>query len=165
MQLVKLSPTDRQYNYATHKAIVTYVDVAALGASTTGVLPIIPKTGNFAVGTTFRFAYMHLVTAFDFSDAGITSLLIEIGITGGDTDKYLTSTEIAVDGTEIIHKAESAVTATASENTADSVDILFTVANGGSPLLSEATSGEVHFYITLHTPGTDMRGVRGPLIP
>lgn len=163
MKSVMLSPTDRVFNLATHKLIITYADIAALGAATTGVIALVPASGTFPAGTTFRFAGLHLVTAFDFSDTGITSLLVEIGITGGDTDKYLTQTQIAVDGTEVIYKVEGATTQPASEGTADSVDALFTVANGGSPLLSECTSGELHLYLYVHTPFTRMEKVAGSL--
>lgn len=163
MKSIMLSPTDQRYHLATHKLIITYADIAALGAATTGVIALVPTTGTFPAGTVFRFAGLHLVTAFDFSDAGITSLLVEIGITGGDTDKYLTQTQIAVDGTEVIYKVEGAVTQPAAEGTADSVDALFTVANGGSPLLSECTSGELHLYMWVHTPFTKLQKVAGKL--
>jgi hypothetical protein len=163
MKSVMLSPTDQNFHLATHKLIIDAADIAALGAATTGVIALVPTTGTFPAGTTFRFAGLHLVTAFDFSDTGITSLLVEVGITGGDTDKYLTSTQIAVDGTEVIYKVEGAVTQPDSENTADSVDALFTVANGGSPLLSECTVGELHLYFYVHAPFTEMRPVLGKL--
>jgi len=158
-----LSPTDRTFNLATHKLIINAADIAALGAATTGVIALVPTSGTFPAGTTFRFAGLHLVTAFDFSDTGITSLLVEVGITGVDTDKYLTQTQIAVDGTEVLYKVEAAVTQPFSELTADTVDALFTVANGGTPLLSEATAGELHLYLYVHTPQTNMQKVGGTL--
>lgn len=146
MKSVMLSPTDRVFNLATHKLIITYADIAALGAATTGVIALVPTSGTFPAGTTFRFAGMHLVTAFDFSDTGITSLTAQVG-DGGDTDRLLTATEICVDGTEILHKVEGAVTQPYALLAADTIDVLFTCANGGTPTLAECTVGEVEIYL------------------
>lgn len=161
MKLIQLSPTDARYQLATHKVVLTYADVAALGASATGTIAIIPTSGTFAAGTTARFAGLQLITAFDFSDTGITSLLIEIG-DGGDTDRLLTQTEIAVDGTEVLYKVEGAVTQPYSYLVADTIDAKFTAANGGTPTLAEATSGEVHIYLHVTDP-TIMTRVKGSL--
>lgn len=146
MKVHTLSPTDAARHFATHRITIDYADVAALGASATGTLPIIPATGTFAAGTAFRFAGLRLVTAFDFSDTGITSLLVEIG-DGSDTDRLMAQTEIAVDGTEITYYVEGKVTQPYVYTAADSVDAKFTAANGGSPLLSEATSGELEILL------------------
>lgn len=163
MKTILLAPTDQRYHRATHKIVLNYADIAALGANTTGVIPLVPASGTFPAGTHFACAKTHLVTAFDFSDTSINSLLIEIGITGGDTDKYLTQTQIAVDGTEVIYEAMSAATSPKNENAADSVDALFTVAGGANPTLAECTSGEIHIYLEVTEPQTRMRGVNGPL--
>lgn len=163
MKLLMLSPTDQMFRLATHKVIINAADVAALGAATTGTIALIPKTGTFPAGTKARFAQLDLVTAFDFSDAGITSLLIEIG-DGVDTDRLLTQTQIAVDGTEVLYKVEGAISQPYAYTAADTIDALFTVANGGTPLLNETTSGEVHIYLWIETPpATDIRQVKGSL--
>ena len=160
MKSIQLSPTERALNGATHKVIVTYTDVAALGASATGVIELLPDTAKYTsatlpVGTEVSLAKLQLVTAFDFSDAGITSCLIEIGLTGGDTDAFLASTEMAADGSYVSYKSAASVTSRAMITTADTVDALITVANGGSPLCSECTSGEVHLYFNVTTPTLD----------
>lgn len=151
MKLIQLAPTDARYQMATHKVVITYTDVAALGAGTTGTLAIIPTTGTFPAGTVARFAGLQLITAFDASDASINSLLIEVG-DGGDTDRLLTQTEIAIDGTEILYKASAATTQPYAYLVADSIDALFTVAGGASPTLAEITSGEVHLYLHVTDP-------------
>lgn len=145
MKLIPLAPTDRTRLLATHKVILDYADVAALGAGTSGTIAIFPRSGTFAAGTTFRFAGLNLTTTFDASDTSINSLLIEIG-DGSDTDRLLTQTELAVDGTEILFKVEGAVTQPYSYLVADTVDAKFTVAGGASPTLAEITSGQVEIY-------------------
>jgi len=131
------------FHLATHKVIVKAADVAALGASAGPVaLPIL----TVPVGTTVRFAGFNLVTAFDFSDAGITSLLMELG-DGADPNRFLLSTETAADGTEVLFQDATPVTQPYTYLVADTVDALFTAANGGSPLLSECNAGEIEIYL------------------
>ena len=152
MKVISLPSQSRQFQLATHKVILTAADVAGLGASATGTLALFPinTNGSFTktvpVGTVARFAGMNLITAFDFSDAGITSLTIEVG-DGADPNRLLTATEICVDGTEILHKVEGAVTQPYAYLAADTIDVLFTCANGGTPTLAECTVGEVEIYL------------------
>jgi hypothetical protein len=146
MKVHTLSPTDAARHFATHRITLEASDVAALGASATGTIAIVPTSGTFRAGTAFRFAGLRLVTAFDFSDTGITSLLIEIG-DGGDTDRLLAQTEIAVDGTEITYYLEGKVTQPYVFTAADTVDAKFTAANGGTPTLAECTVGEVEILL------------------
>ena len=160
MDLVPLSPTDAMFNLATHKVVIKAADVLALGAGTTGTIAIFPKTGTFPAGTTARFAGLELITAFDASDASINSLLVEVG-DGSDTDRLLTQTETAVDGTEILWKTSAASTQPYSYLVADTIDALFTVAGGASPLLNEINAGEVHLYLHIALP--KLTKIRGPL--
>ena len=160
MKSIQLSPTDQLFHDATHKVVVGYADVAALGASATGVIQLLPDTAKYTSatlpeGTEVALCKLELVTPFDFSDAGITSCLIEIGLTDGDTDAFLASTEMAADGSYVSYKSAASVTSRAMITTADTVDALITVANGGSPLCSECTSGEVHLYFNVTTPTLD----------
>lgn len=161
MRLIPLSPTDARYHLATHKVQIVASDLAAFGASATGTLPLIPTSGTFPAGTVARFAGLQLITPFDFSDAGITSLLIEVG-DGGDTDRLLVQTEIAVDGTEILYRASAAATQPYAYLVADSIDALFTAANGGTPTLGECTVGEVHIFLHVTDPSVMVRA-RGNL--
>ena len=168
MKSIQLSPTDQLFHDATHKVVVGYADVAALGASATGVIQLLPDTAKYTSatlpeGTEVALCKLELVTPFDFSDAGITSCLIEIGLTDGDTDAFLASTELAADGSYVSYKSAASVTSRAMINKADTVDALFTVANGGSPLCSECTAGELHLYFKVSTPTTDMQKVTDSL--
>jgi len=157
MDLVPLAPTDAMFNLATHKVIIKAADVLALGAGTTGTLAIFPKTGTLPAGTTARFAGLELITAFDASDASVNSLLVEVG-DGGDTDRLLTQTEIAVDGTEVLFKTSALMY---QYLVADTIDALFTVAGGASPTLAEINAGEVHLYLHVELP--KLTKIRGPL--
>jgi hypothetical protein len=105
------------------------------------------------VGLIARFAGMHLVTAFDFSDSSINSLLAEIG-DGGDTDRLMTQKQLAVDGTEVLEWAEAATTQPYAYPIVDTIDLLLTAAGGGDPTVQEATSGEVEFYLHLSRTAT-----------
>lgn len=131
------------FNY---KANITFTDLIALGASATGTIAIYPESGNGPAGMYISRCAMNLKTAFDFSDAGITSLLIEVG-DGGSTARFLAQTEIAVDSTEILYKEGTAASAGFAYVVADTIDAKFTAANGGSPTLAETTVGEVEVYL------------------
>jgi len=160
-----LAPQDAMFGLATHKVVIDHTLLAARGAGAALTLQLFPAqnvtqfnagtapSGTNPVGLIARFCGLHLVTAFDFSDAGITSLLVEVG-DGGSTARLLTQTEIAVDGTEILEKAMGAVTSPYAYPVADTIDAIFTAANGGTPLVQEATSGEVELYFHLSMPPT-----------
>jgi hypothetical protein len=148
MKTIILSPSDQQNHLATHKFILTFADIVALGAGTSGVIQLMPATGVGIIDTKVRFAELKLVTPFvSTSDATINSLLIEIG-DGNSTARLLTQTELAEAGTEIVAKG-SALNYTYP--IADSIDAVFTVAGGASPTLAEITSGEVHIYLWIRT--------------
>lgn len=157
MKWIPLTPTQRTQMLATHKIVLDYADVAALGSGTTGTIALFPRTSTFPAGTVVRFAGINLKTAFDASDASVNSLLIEVG-DGGDTDRLLGQTELAVDNTEILFKASTGMYAYAA---ADTVDALFTVAGGASPTLAEITSGEVEIYLHV-TDCNDLEAADSP---
>jgi len=150
---IPLNAETRARTGFSHKIIVDYVAIAAIGAAASGAMQIlptgnglIPGTGTVPVGFAVLRAAFNLVTAFDFSDAGITSMLIELG-DGGDPNRFLGQTEVAVDGTEILSEISKLTTFPYSYLTADGIDLTVTVANGGSPLLSECTSGKLEIYL------------------
>jgi hypothetical protein len=158
MKWILLSPTQRRELNATHKVVLTASDVAALGSGTTGTIALFPRTGTFPAGTRVQFAAINLITAFDASDASVNSLLIEVG-DGGDTDRLLTQTELAVDGTEVLFKA--AAGNAYAYPVADTVDALFTVAGGASPTLAEINAGEVEIYFQV-SDLNDLEGTDSP---
>lgn len=148
MSLLKLIPLAPEVTYlmgATHKVVLDYSDVAALGASATGTIAILPTgTNTVPAGSLVRCIALNLITPFDFSDAGITSLLGEVG-DGGNTARLCAQTELAADGTHIDWKAGTGIDY--AFTAADTVDIKFTAANGGTPTLAECTSGRLEIYL------------------
>lgn len=140
---MKLTPIagNPLFNY---KARIVVADLVALGASATGTIAIYPESGNAPAGTLCTRAALNLKTAIDFSDAGITSCLVEVG-DGGSTARFLAQTEIAVDGTEILWAGGTGTNY--AYLVADTIDAKFTVANGGSPTLAETTVGELEIYL------------------
>jgi hypothetical protein len=133
----------------THAIEIDYTDLSGT-AATTLVIPIL----TVGLGDVVEAAGFRLNTAFDASDAAINSLLLEVGF-GGATANFIAQTELALDGTEILAfvTSNSVNTIPAVFLAADTVDALFTVAGGGSPLLSELTSGKVTIYLRMGKVG------------
>lgn len=152
MKLLPLGAEVAALTGFTHKAILTFADfTAAAGASdTVATVQIYPETAGtaFPIGTAVTRCAMKLVTAFDASDAAINSLALTVG-DGGDVDRFLDSTELAVDGTEITFKASKVTTFPHAYTAADGIDAQVTVAGGASPLIDELTSGEVEIYLAI----------------
>jgi hypothetical protein len=164
-KVIPLAPQDAMFGLATHKFVIDYTVLAARGAGATLTLQLLPgqtpsqftagtaPSGTVPAGTIVRFAGMRLVTAFDFSDAGITSLTLEVG-DDADPDRFLTSTELAADGSYVTHKTTAASSQPFVYVTANGIDALFTAANGGTPTVQEATSGEVEIYLHISQAAT-----------
>lgn len=129
----------------THAIEIDYADLSDTAAATK-TIPLL----SVGLGDVVLAAGMRLNTAFDFSDAGITSLLVELGI-GGSTAAIMPQKQLAADGTEILAFVTTNATDTMpmTFEAADTIDALFTAANGGTPLLSETTSGKVTIYLRM----------------
>jgi hypothetical protein len=147
MKLIPVAPEVTALNGVTHKVILDYTDVAALGASATGTIALLPTSGTVPAGTLVKCIALNLITAFDFSDAGITSLLGEVG-DGGNTARLCAQTELAVDGTEVLFAAGTGIGYAFA--VADTVDIKFTAANGGTPTLAECNAGKLEVYLSAY---------------
>lgn len=82
---------------ATHCATIKYGDLAAYTTTNTAVL----FTNSIPAKTGIEFVELMLDKAFDTGNTNYTgSVLVEVG-DGSDADLYLTSTELASDGTEV----------------------------------------------------------------
>jgi len=145
MKLIPLPAETVGLTDYTHKVIIDYTDLVALGAAANGTIQIFPSTGTFPAGMCCQKVALNLIEAFDFSDAGIDSLLIEVG-DGGSTARLCAQTQLAKDGSEVLFFSE---VKTYAYLVADAIDAKFTVADGGSPLLSETTSGKVEIYLRM----------------
>lgn len=147
MKIIPLSKAHSAATGWTHKVTITYADlVTAGGATTTATITLFPNPESgaqtFSIDTVVDRVHTRLITAFDASDAAINSLTLSVG-DGGSTTRFINATQLAVDGTEITSLASSTAYAYLA---ADTLDALFTVAGGGTPLMNELTSGEVHVY-------------------
>jgi len=162
--IVQLSPTDSEFHKATHKITITAADVAAATGTDSGIVQLLPAAGSLPVGATVRFAQFQLVTPFDSSDdADIAGVGMEIGDDGAAA-RFLTSTELAADGTYISYYAEPVATKHPyAYATANAVDAKFTITGGASPTLAEIDSGEVVVYLHVGTSAEHMTEVRGEL--
>ena len=150
MKIITLPAMTREQLGFTHKILVTYSDIAALAADS-ATLQLFPASGaTFPAGTVIGKCAINLTTAFNSSDAAINSLLCKIG-DGGDDDRFMTSTELHADGTEILYKIFAGTTAPYAYLDADTVDAVFTVAGGASPLLSETNAGALEIYLQVLT--------------
>ena len=136
----------------THKFKFDFTDVDDGAGATTLTKQVFPDAAiavtGFDAGLTVLDTALNLTTAFDATDAAINSLLAEVG-DGGDTDRLLTQTELALDGTEVLFKIMGAVTAPYAYPIADTIDVLFTVAGGASPTLGEINAGAAEIYLAL----------------
>lgn len=146
MKFIPLPPESRWFGKATHKAILTYADLAS-NASATKTVAIAPGgTATLPAGTVVQVVGVNLITPFDFSDAAINSCAITIG-DGGSNNRFCVSTELAADGSYVSYFAPCAATAPYAYLVADTVDTFWTVSGGGSATTEEATSGEVEIYL------------------
>jgi hypothetical protein len=146
MKLMRLPFETTALTGYTHKAIVTYADVVTYAGTTTSTVPLL----SVRVGDVVEKCAYRLVTAFDFSDAGITSCTMSVG-DDGSVGRYCDAATAQV-ALEILYYAGNAVAtplAPYAYIVANTVDAVFTVANGGSPLCSETTAGEVEIYLAV----------------
>lgn len=149
MKTITLPPDTRRETGATHKAIIDFNDLIALGANATGNLSILQKAGvaiQVPAGTRFRLIGSHLVTPFVFSDGAMTGLTVTVG-DAGSNNRHLASQQLATVGTPVTDQL-----GTAGEylyTAATQVNAYFTGAGGASPTLAEATAGKVEIAYAL----------------
>jgi len=124
----------------THAIKIVPADLATqTTANTALVIEMVPvKAGDIVI----RAAY-HLRTAFsDASDAAFNSTTITIG-DGASAAVYLASTQINVNGTEILNKAGTGTEG--AYNADDTVDITFT--SMSAKALSDLDTGELWVFL------------------
>lgn len=140
MEFFELSSNDRvALGGATHALRITHEDLTETTANTAQTLQIAVGDGDV-----FELLAARLVTPFeDASDAAFNTTALIVGLTGGDTDLFLASTELNANGTEIDY-ATGAVAQGPSGyafNAADTVD--FNFASMSAKSLSDLDTGEL----------------------
>ena len=130
---------------ATHFVTVKYSDFTETTADTA-------ETLTFAVGANeaIEWVALELVTAFDTDATNVSSCAVTVG-DGTDADLYITSTELARDGTEVFWKFDAGYGVAATNavgrkvyTSSDTVDLTFTP--DAAQALSAFTAGEVRLY-------------------
>jgi hypothetical protein len=136
---------------ATRVYTVDYTDLTATTTNTAQTLTVaVPAK------TAVQMTLMELETAFDTADTNYTgSLAVTVG-DETDADLYLTSTELASDGSEVWKKFGNTVWNSGATNnvtlvlgqkvytSADTIDFAFTP--NTEEAVSANVSGKVHFY-------------------
>lgn len=117
MQVNKLPLQTQAATGFTHELVIDHEDFTSTGNTQTFTFDV---PAGAAVGKAFH----RLVTDFDSSDATLISLAYTVG-DGGDADRFMTSTEVCVDGTEVDYKV-GALSNWYLYSSADTVDVAFT---------------------------------------
>lgn len=145
MEILTLTPYERQFWGASHKIIATYADFTGT-ATTVHAAQIFPASGTVPAGTQIAFKGLNLITGFDASDTSQNSATLVIGTAAAGTT-FLASTELAEDGTEIDYKATS--THPYAYTNTGSVVATLTVAGGANPTCPELNAGKVELYFAI----------------
>lgn len=161
MVISRLSYSDQVIHGATHKIVVKAADIAAL-ATDTASLALVPTSGTVPIGTTVGDCKIKVTAAWDFSDASINSMLVEVG-DGTDPNRFIGQVQVAEDGTEVDYTVANANSQPYTYLAADTIDLTVTVAGGANPTLAECTTGEMEIYLSVRAPFDDLALVAGAL--
>jgi hypothetical protein len=126
----------------THQVVVTHTDLTESTVDTDQTIALL----SVVAGDVVEKAAFKLVTAFeDASDAAFNDTNVSVG-DGGDTDRFIASTEVNENGTEVDFAANANTTAYAY-TAADTVDLL--VESMTAKSLSNIDAGEIHIYLAV----------------
>jgi hypothetical protein len=126
----------------THQVVVTHTDLTESDADTDQTIALL----SVVAGDVVEKAAFKLVTAFeDASDAAFNDTNVSVG-DGGDTDRFIASTEVNENGNEVDFAANANTTAYAYTE-ADTVDLL--VESMTAKSLSNIDAGEIHIYLAV----------------
>lgn len=125
---------------ANYCMVVTSDDFTATTTNATQTITIDMPADSGA-----QLIYMVMPVAFDTANTNATgSTTLQVG-DGTDDDRYLTSTELASDGTEITMKFGTGTQGVYSA--VDTIDLLFQQV--GAEALASNTTGEIRLYFYL----------------
>jgi hypothetical protein len=145
---LQLNAADQARFGFTHKVVITFADLTALGAVASGTVAL----ATYTAGLGCTKAAFRLVTAF--TGGATSALALDVGHNGAttdDPDSILDNYEVHSTGTEILFgDGNGAVFATLRTGyyplDAGTYEALFT-ATGGN--LNALTAGEVNIYLRL----------------
>ncbi len=142
MELFELPSETKAATGFTHKAIITHTDLTQSTDNTAQDVKILTVPAKSLVA---RVA-IHLATPFQKTGTSAYNTNALIIGDSGDTDRWLTSTEVNVNGSEVLAKAQPS-TIPAAYVTATDINANF--ASMASYDLAELDAGEVHIFFSM----------------
>lgn len=133
-------PNETKLNLFTHKIVLTHEDLTTATANTAQTIALL----SVEAGDVVTHAASKLVTAFsDASDSAFNTTTLIVG-DDGSTNRFLSSTELNENGTEVYYKAgtNTAGFAYTAANTVDAV-----IGSMAAKSLSDIDAGEVHIFL------------------
>ena len=140
MKVYELPAETKAATGYTHKAIITHDDLTMATANTVQTIALL----DVAAGDVVNTAAVKVVTAFsDASDTAYNTTTLIVG-DDGTTNRFVTSQELNVNGTEVLYKAGTN-TAPHAYTAANTVDAVF--GSMAAKSLSDIDAGEVHVFL------------------
>ena len=140
MKVYELPAETKAATGYTHKAVITHSDLTEATANTAQTIELL----DVAAGDVVHTAAVKVVTAFsDASDTAFNSTTLIVG-DDGSTNRFVTSQELNVNGSEVLYKAATN-TAPHAYTAANTVDAVF--GSMAAKSLSDIDAGEVHIYL------------------
>ena len=140
MKVYELPAETKAATGYTHKVIITHNDLTTATANTAQTIELL----SVAAGDVVNTAAVKVVTAFsDASDTAYNTTTLIVG-DDGTTNRFVTSQELNVNGTEVLYKAATN-TAPHAYTAANTVDAVF--GSMAAKSLSDIDAGEVHVFL------------------
>ena len=140
MKVYELPAETKAATGYTHKVIITHEDLTTATANTAQTIELL----SVAAGDVVNTAAVKVVTAFsDASDTAYNTTTLIVG-DDGTTNRFVTSLELNVNGTEVLYKAATN-TAPHAYTAANTVDAVF--GSMAAKSLSDIDAGEVHVFL------------------
>lgn len=142
MKVYALNDNERAATGFTHRINITHEDLTETTANTAQTIAIF----TVSAGDVVNDAALAVTTPFeDASDNAFNTTTVQVG-DGDDTDQYIASTEVNVNGTEVKYMA-CAADAQLAYTAADTVDIL--VGSMAAKSLSNIDVGELDVFLSV----------------
>jgi len=133
-------PNETKLSLFTHKIVVTHADLTEAAANTAQTIALL----SVEAGDVVTHAATKLVTPFEnTADSAYNTTTLIVG-DDGSTNRFMSSTELNVNGTEVYWKAGTN-TAGFAYTAANTVDAVF--GSMAAKSLSNLNAGEVHIFL------------------
>lgn len=142
MKVFELPAETKAATGFTHKCVIGHADLTVTTADADQTIELLAvEAGDFLEKAAFK-----LVTPFeDLSDAALNDTQVQIG-DGGDTDRFVTATQVNDNGTEVYYKT-CVPTVPYAYTSADTIDIL--VESMAAKSLSDIDAGELNVFLSI----------------